>query len=257
MRLLFIRHGDPDYENDTLTPKGHREARLFSATAVGLGLGIVFQSPLGRAKDTAAYSLEETGLRATTCDWLREFSATVDINASPDLQYAFPDCRKEGERFLPRIVWDMLPGFLAKHPEYLDPVGWRASEAARRGNLVEVYDNVRDAFLKLLREHGYRKEKGCFYVEQESEETLTFFCHFGITCVLLSILWDVSPFLLWHTLILAPTSLTEVITEEREQGIAVFRAQRMGDLSHLLQGGEPRSFSGRFCETYHNYNQRH
>lgn len=27
MRILFIRHGDPDYANDTLTEKGHRRQR--------------------------------------------------------------------------------------------------------------------------------------------------------------------------------------------------------------------------------------
>ena len=30
MRLLFIRHGDPDYEHDSLTPKGEREAELLA-----------------------------------------------------------------------------------------------------------------------------------------------------------------------------------------------------------------------------------
>ena len=30
MRILIIRHGDPDYENDTLTEKGHREASLLA-----------------------------------------------------------------------------------------------------------------------------------------------------------------------------------------------------------------------------------
>ena len=33
MRILFIRHGDPDYENDTLTEKGHREAALLAEKA--------------------------------------------------------------------------------------------------------------------------------------------------------------------------------------------------------------------------------
>ncbi len=29
MKLIFIRHGDPDYEHDTLTEKGIREARCW------------------------------------------------------------------------------------------------------------------------------------------------------------------------------------------------------------------------------------
>ena len=39
MRILLIRHGDPDYENDTLTVKGHREAALLAETAKDLYVG--------------------------------------------------------------------------------------------------------------------------------------------------------------------------------------------------------------------------
>ena len=243
MRLLFIRHGDPDYEHDTLTEKGHREAELLSRTANDLRLGTVYQSPLGRAQVTASYSLKASGLTAKTYSWLQEFPAMVDINQSPELQYAYPDCKKEGERFRPRIVWDMLPGYWTTHPEYLDPAAWRTS--------------VKKEFLELLAAHGYRKGEHFFHAEKANEETLTFFCHFGITCVLLSVLWDISPFLLWHNLVLAPTSVTELVTEEREQGIAVFRALRLGDTTHLALAHEPPSFAARFCETYANTDQRH
>ena len=34
MRILLIRHGDPDYVNDTLTEKGRREAALLAKRAV-------------------------------------------------------------------------------------------------------------------------------------------------------------------------------------------------------------------------------
>lgn len=39
MRILFIRHGDPDYLNDTLTEKGCREADLLAKRAVTLQMG--------------------------------------------------------------------------------------------------------------------------------------------------------------------------------------------------------------------------
>ena len=35
MKLLFIRHGDPDYEHDTPTEKGHREAALLAKKIAG------------------------------------------------------------------------------------------------------------------------------------------------------------------------------------------------------------------------------
>ena len=108
-----------------------------------------------------------------------------------------------------------------------------------------------------LAEHGYVRERNHYRVEKESTETVTFFCHFAISCVLLSHLWNVSPFVLWHGLVLAPTSVTEVVTEEREQGIAYFRGTKVGDISHLYAGGEEPAFAARFCEVYSNEDQRH
>ena len=51
--------------------------------------------------------------------------------------------------------------------------------------------------------------------------------------------------------------MTEITTEERERGIAMFRSQRMGDIHHLLAGGTGPSFAARFCEIYDNMEQRH
>jgi len=35
MRIIFVRHGDPDYANDTLTEKGWREAALLAERVSG------------------------------------------------------------------------------------------------------------------------------------------------------------------------------------------------------------------------------
>ena len=34
MKLIFIRHGDPDYKNDSLTEKGMIEAELLSERVI-------------------------------------------------------------------------------------------------------------------------------------------------------------------------------------------------------------------------------
>ena len=209
MRILMIRHGDPDYVRDTLTEKGHREASLLAETAQELNLGDCYQSPLGRAQATAAYCLEKLGKKAETLEWLREFPVKVDINDSKELQMAYTDTRKEGGRFGMRIAWDMLPSYWTERTAYLDQEAWRMSEVARCSDLNPLYDSVAAGLDGLLERYGYVREGNHYRVERESTETITFFCHFGITCVLLSHLWKVSPFLLWQTLALAPTSVTE------------------------------------------------
>ena len=142
MRLLFIRHGDPDYVNDTLTEKGHREAMLLAGTADRLNLGTCFVSPLGRARDTASYSLEKTGKEGTVLNWLQEFPARVDLNQSEELQKAYADCKKFNGKYIPRIPWDVLPSYWTSHPEYIHREEWRNSEIARCSDMVEVYDSV-------------------------------------------------------------------------------------------------------------------
>lgn len=107
MRILLIRHGDPDYVNDTLTEKGRREAALLAKRAVSMNMGECYKSPLGRAKDTATPCLEVTGKTAEILDWLQEFPAQVDLNKNPELEKAYPDVKKEGEHFLLELhgIW--------------------------------------------------------------------------------------------------------------------------------------------------------
>ena len=257
MRILFIRHGDPDYVNDTLTEKGHHEAALLAERAEELNLGTCFVSPLGRAQDTAGYSLRKTGKSAETLDWLREFPARIDLNEAVHLQCAYPTADKADGRYTPRIVWDVTPSYWMKHTELMDAAAWRRSEICKSSDAEEVYDRVTKAFDAFLAGRGYVREGIGYRVAKESTETVTFFCHFGITCALLGHLWNQSPFSMWQNLALAPTSVTEIVTEEREQGYACFRGLKLGDVTHLVLGGEPVSFAARFCEVYSDMSQRH
>ena len=75
-----------------------------------------------------------------------------------------------------------------------------------------------------------------------------FFCHFGLECVLLSHLLNVSPMVLWHGTAAAPTSVTTLNTEERREGIAYWRMASFGDISHLYVANQEPSFSCRFRE---------
>ena len=54
MRLMIVRHGDPDYEKDSLTEKGWREAGLLAHKLSVLDVKAFYVSPLGRAKATAS-----------------------------------------------------------------------------------------------------------------------------------------------------------------------------------------------------------
>ena len=64
MKLLIVRHGDPDYDIDSLTEKGWKEAEYLSQKLCKLDVKAFYVSPLGRAKDTAAPTLKKMGRSA-------------------------------------------------------------------------------------------------------------------------------------------------------------------------------------------------
>ncbi len=259
MKLIFIRHGDPNYESDSLTEAGKREAEALSEYIGRLDIDEAFVSPLGRAAETAGYCLDKLGMSAVTLDWLREFPAEVDPGISVDARAAY---RTELKRALDgkyekRIVWDMLPSYYADHPELFDRNGWRESSLVKNSNMTEQYDYVTGAFNDLLTSFGYEKNGDVFDVKNSNDKVIAFFCHFGITCVLLSYLWNLSPFVTLQFLAMAPTSVTVLASEERERGIAIFRGLQIGDVSHLKAKEIEPSFSARFCEEFDNEYERH
>ena len=70
MRLLLVRHAEPDYERDSLTDKGWREAELLAQRLTRIPARAYYVSPLGRAKDTASLTLEGVSRTAQECLWM-------------------------------------------------------------------------------------------------------------------------------------------------------------------------------------------
>jgi len=235
MRLLIIRHGDPDYEQDSLTPKGWCEAELLSERISKMNIKDFYVSPLGRAKATASCTLHKMNRTATECDWLREFAPTIQ---RPDVT----DKRM--------ISWDWLPQDWMADERFFQYDHWFENEAMQEGHVKEEYDRVIGEFDKLLVKHGYERKGHYYKVNEENNDTIIFFCHFGLECVLLSHLLGVSPMILWHNTCVLPSAVTLLISEERKKGIGAFRMNYMGDISHLYAGNEEPSFAVRFCETF-------
>ena len=261
MRLFFFRHADPNYNDDDLTEKGEKEAVILAKHIKSFNLDNIYVSPLGRAKKTAKYSLDELNKKAVECDWLKEFTARFfpDTADEETLSAYYNELKRDPVtgKTAERIVWDIMPAYFSGHPELFDVNRWMDSKIVAASDMKEVYEYVTSSFDKLMSQHGYERNGSIYRVTKGNEKRLGFFCHFGITSVFLSHLWNISPFVTLQFLAMAPTSVTEVVTEEREKGIAIFRALRIGDISHLTEENEPPSFSARFCERFENENERH
>lgn len=235
MRLVFVRHGEPDYERDSLTEKGWRESKLLvPRLRKEDSIDTIYCSPLGRALDTAQATLAATGMEPVICPWLKEFFVPV---LDPET----------GEK---RIPWDFLPGWWTKQAELYHKDTWLDSPVMRSGNVAEEYQKVCDGIDALLAEYGYDRQGSLYHSSDPKEESLIFFCHLGAEFAVLSHLLGIAPPLLWQGFFVAPSSLTILETEERKPGEAFFRCKALGDTSHLYIADEPPSEMGFFGQQH-------
>ena len=72
MRIIFVRHGEPDYTHDCLTETGRRQAKDAALRLRDEGIEAVYSSPFGRAKETAQCTADLLGLPVRIVDFMLE-----------------------------------------------------------------------------------------------------------------------------------------------------------------------------------------
>lgn len=237
MKIILIRHAEPDYSIDSLTPKGFREAKLLAERVKNWKVTKFYCSPLGRAQDTASFSLKACNAEAETKDWLQEFYYRI---------------REEGTE-KSRIAWDFMPAYFTAQDALHDKDAWMHTPLMQTGELDKYYQMVGDGLNEILREFGYEAQgRGLYRVKEDAdrEATIVLFCHLGVSFVMLSHLLGIASPALWQGFFVAPSSVTVLGSEERMEGEAAFRVQVMGDTRHLYAGDEPISASGYFTEAF-------
>ncbi len=221
MRLYIVRHADPDYENNTITPAGHAEAEALAPRLAREGIDRIYSSPLGRALHTAEYTAGATGLEVKVEDWAYELH-TMRMGDGPCAGSMAWDLHGEIIRDDPYFArlgkWHTMPPLD-------DPLFHREVLRVRRDS---------DAFVSRL---GYRREGGRYRVVEPHTEKVVVFCHNGLGLTWLAHLLALPLPLVWSGFWLAPTSVSCVLFDQRSEDWATPRALCVGDTSHLHAAG--------------------
>lgn len=259
MRLIFIRHGEPDYSFDGLTSNGQKEAKALGERVAKWDVDRFYCSPLGRAIETAKPALNLTGREAITLPWLREYSYHVE--------------KAHGKA---GVCWDYIPSDWANDPLMYTTDKWLDCQPfVQNPDIKRVYHESRNGLDEILAEYGYvrngnyynnvkapknqqilstcvdpRTHYGDTLDDSTSGPTIVFFCHFGIICLMLSHLTNIPFPALAHATIIPPTGITVVTSEERWDDEAFFRIQSLGDVNHLQSSGLPTSSAGSFFHVF-------
>jgi probable phosphoglycerate mutase len=165
MRIIFIRHGEPDYEKDDLTETGIKQAELVAERLKDEGIDEIWSSTQGRALHTAKFTADLLGLPIKTTDFIREITwGTVN-----------------GEKiFAGGHPWDIADEMAKRGMDLNDPE-WRSNQFFANNLVLECIDTVEQGIDQWLSELGY-KRNGLYYdhlIEEQDHRTIAFFCHGG------------------------------------------------------------------------------
>ena len=161
MKLLIVRHGDPDYTIDSLTEKGWRRGQVSRTETVEAGDKRFLCFSSGKSKRyTASCTLKKMNRTATECDWLKEFDVFIN---RPDVT----------DRKI--IPWDWLPQDWTMDERFYQYDHWFENERIQDSDVKEYYDHVTGKFDEVLAKHGYVREGHYYRVEKKKTKILWYF----------------------------------------------------------------------------------
>ena len=237
MILFYIRHGDPIYHPDELTPLGRRQADAVAKRLAMYGIDEIYSSSSIRAIQTAQPTCELTGLSCTEIDWMHErygylaFSVPIKEGERTTWLWAQPDFSK---LLCSREVREMGDKW-HEHPAFRD-CGFHSYYQDIRGKV--------DGFLASL---GYEhdREKGMYKVTAENtEKRVALFAHEGFGKLFMSELLDVPyPYYAEH-FEMKHSGMTVIYFDEGREdysfdGYARARVLTLSNDSHLYREGLP------------------
>ena len=223
MRIYILRHGDPNYADDALTPRGIPEAKALANFMKHEQVDELYASPRGRAQETASYTANLMGKTFTTEDWTTELQ--------PLCQHGYCE-------------WD-AHGHDIRNDDYLsDMHAYDKVPTIDPAWLESIHTTIRkdsDTFLAKL---GYVRENGVYRVTRPNTKRIAMFCHGGFGSAWVATLLEIPLPLMWSGFFMHTTSVTCILFDERKPGIAVPRCLYYGALPHLYHEGIEPSQSG-------------
>jgi len=222
MRIVFVRHGHPNYKDDCLTELGHVHAEAAARRLMDEGITEIHSSSCGRAAETAEHTAAHLKLPVTQHDFMRE------------------------------IRWGALPGEEIPHNGHPWQVAhdtalaggdlmcenWRETEPYCRSLVCQYVDVVEEGIDKWLAGLGYEREGRYYRVKgTDTDRTVAMFSHGGSSTAALAHMLNVPFPYLCETMQPDFTAIT-VVKFPDEMGILAAPQIEIANDSRHIQGGD-------------------
>ncbi|MBO5454449.1 MAG: histidine phosphatase family protein [Clostridia bacterium] len=219
MLLYIVRHGDPDYVNDTLTERGKLQAEAVGKRIAHAKVDKIFSSPMGRAKETAAPACRLLGLECNVEEWAHEIE---EERLTP-----FPDGEMKSVTYVQNTYYrengNMDLGFY----KAFECQGFK--ESGMEGISKYIWEKG-DEFLERL---GYKYENGIYRIIKPNNEKIALFCHTAMARAWLSHLLHIPINIMWASFMYTHTGVTVIEFKNNENGVTAPTCLCFSDIGHL------------------------
>lgn len=218
MLLYVIRHGDPTYNPDALTPLGMRQAEAVGRRLSVHGIDEVYSSPMNRAKQTAQPTCEMLKKEMHIEDWTSEEHAFNDFSCVRDgkLRWCF-----RGEKAL-----------LRSNPEYYGDK-WYDNPLYAGSHAKEGFERIASCSDEFLSRQGYIREGGIYHCTQENHKKIAVFCHWGFGSAWFAHLLNLNPAQFHSSMNISTSGITVFHFDGTPGQDTVPEMLMLSDLSHL------------------------
>lgn len=234
MLLFYVRHGDPIYDPDSLTPLGERQAQAISKRLGVHGLDQIYASSSNRAILTAKPTGELLKKEITVMDWCHEGKAFDEFSIPlQDGTRTWFFCHQPTTELLVSEEVRVLGKRWYEHPALKQDL---YKECSFKEGILRIQKET-DAFIQSL---GYRHlpEKNGYLAEAPSDARIALFAHEGVGKAIMSCLLDI-PYPEFCTHFEISHSGMCVVEFANREGFVIPKVLQYSNDSHLYEEGLP------------------
>lgn len=231
MIFFYVRHGDPIYNPDSLTPLGERQAEAVAKRLCMHGINKVYASTSNRAILTGKPTADIMGKEPILLDFCNEAKVAEDfmIGEWPHPDQAWAWDHKDTRKLLldPEVV-------AMGHDWYKHP---KLEEYTFEHGIQQMYEGVDKLFAELGYEHN--RYTGTYTPVNDNDKRVALFAHQGCGMVFMSCLLDI-PYPIYATRFdMCHSAFTAIDFHPDRYGQVVPRVMTLSNDSHLYREGLP------------------
>lgn len=236
MFIYYIRHGDPTYNPDCLTPLGIRQAEALGRRLALHGIDEIYSSPSVRAMQTATPLSEIIRKPINTLEFCFEDLAWQEftvIGENGQRRWMFAE-QSVKDKFSEKEIFELRNDWY-KGPFFDKKVG-------------EGVNRVNNAIDEFLAGFGYihQRERGTYRIAEHNNKRIAIFAHEGFSMIFFSSLLDI-PYPLFSTRFDISHSCVSVVElSYSASGETIPKVLQYSNDSHLYKDNLPTKYNNNF-----------